>query len=110
MVLYAGNDDSLVGHRGTERMYPASLDGVVLHCLVLKLFFFLVAIQNMTFGGIRGFTARPSTPFYDDDGKFAGIIHQERNVTYALFDGAGHMVPRDKPQAVSISLSISAVY
>lgn len=76
MVFLAGNDDSLIGHRGTE-----------------------LAIQNFTFGGIRGFTARPSTPFTDTDGEFAGIIHQERNVTYALFYGAGHMVPTNKPKA-----------
>ncbi|PVF95685.1 alpha/beta-hydrolase [Serendipita vermifera] len=76
IVFYSGNDDALVGHRGTE-----------------------LAIQNMTFGGIRGFTARPSTPFSDTDGNFAGIVHQERNVTYALFYGAGHMVPTDKPKA-----------
>jgi len=60
-----------------------------------------VAIQNTTFGGIRGFTVRPSTPFSDTDGQFAGLIHQERNVTYALFYGAGHMVPMYQPKAVS---------
>lgn len=76
MVFFSGNDDALVAHRGTE-----------------------LTIQNMTFGGIQGFTARPSTPFSDTDGNFAGIIHQERNVTYALFIGAGHMVPTDKPKA-----------
>ncbi|CCA72939.1 related to KEX1 protein precursor [Serendipita indica DSM 11827] len=76
IVFFSGNEDTLVGHRGTE-----------------------LAIQNMTFGGIRGFTARPSTPFSDVDGNFAGIVHQERNVTYALFDGAGHMVPADRPKA-----------
>lgn len=48
----------------------------------------LVVIQNTTFGGIQGFTKRPNTPFTDDEGKFAGIIHQERNITYALFEGA----------------------
>jgi carboxypeptidase D len=47
-----------------------------------------VAIQNTTFGGIQGFTKRPSTPFTDDEGNFAGIIHQERNITYALFASA----------------------
>lgn len=57
-------------------------------------------IQNTTFGGIRGFTARPSTPFSDADGNFAGIVHQERNVTYALFSGAGNKVPMNKPKAV----------
>ena len=47
-----------------------------------------VVIQNTTFGGIQGFTKRPNTPFTDDKGNFAGIIHQERNITYALFAGS----------------------
>jgi carboxypeptidase D len=74
IVFYSGNDDALVQHRGTE-----------------------VIIQNMTFGGTQGFTRKPSTPWFDDDGNFAGIVHQERNVTYLLFDGAGHLVPLWKP-------------
>ncbi|KAJ7202078.1 alpha/beta-hydrolase [Mycena pura] len=76
IVFYSGNDDSLVAHRGTE-----------------------VVIQNMTFGGVQGFTRKPSTPFTDDDGNFAGIVHQERGVTYALFQGAGHTVPQYVPAA-----------
>ncbi|CAK5269877.1 unnamed protein product [Mycena citricolor] len=55
---------------------------------------------NMTFGGIQGFTRRPSTPFFDDNGGYAGIVHQERNLTFALFKGAGHLVPRDQPAAI----------
>ncbi|KAJ7263016.1 alpha/beta-hydrolase [Mycena rebaudengoi] len=76
MVFYSGNDDALVAHRGTE-----------------------VVIQNMTFGGVQGFTRKPSTPFTDDAGNFAGIIHQERGVTYALFQNAGHLVPTYVPAA-----------
>lgn len=57
--------------------------------------------QNTTFGGIQGFTVKPSTPWYDDDGTFAGIIRQERGWTYALFDNAGHMIPLDQPKRVS---------
>lgn len=53
--------------------------------------------QNFTFGGIQGFSRKPSTPWYDDSGAFAGIVHQERNVTYALFADAGHLVPKDQP-------------
>ncbi|KAI0076167.1 alpha/beta-hydrolase [Panus rudis PR-1116 ss-1] len=79
IVFYSGNDDSLVQHRGTE-----------------------VIIQNMTFGGIQGFTRKPSTPWFDDDGNFAGIIHQERNLTYVLFQGAGHLVPEWKPAAALV--------
>ncbi|TBU63430.1 alpha/beta-hydrolase [Dichomitus squalens] len=74
-VFYSGNDDSQDAHRSTE-----------------------VVIQNFTFGGIQGFTKKPSTPWYDDDGAFAGVVHQERNVSYVLFDGAGHLIPEYKPQ------------
>ncbi|KAJ7686175.1 alpha/beta-hydrolase [Mycena rosella] len=81
IVFYSGNDDSLVQHRGTE-----------------------VIIQNMTFGGTQGFTRKPSTPWFDDDGNFAGIVHQERGVTYLLFDGAGHLVPMWKPAQALVFL------
>ncbi|KAF5361823.1 hypothetical protein D9756_002268 [Leucocoprinus leucothites] len=76
VVFYSGNNDALIAHRGTE-----------------------VTIQNTTFGGIQGFTRRPATPWHDDSGKFAGIIHQERNWTYVLFDNAGHTVPKANPAA-----------
>ncbi|KAF9269106.1 alpha/beta-hydrolase [Marasmius fiardii PR-910] len=74
IIVYSGNNDALIPHFGTE-----------------------VAIQNTTFGGIQGFTKKPSTPWYDDEGNFAGIVHQERGWTYGLFAGAGHLVPADKP-------------
>ncbi|KAJ7621016.1 Alpha/Beta hydrolase protein [Roridomyces roridus] len=76
IMFYSGNDDSLVAHRGTEAV-----------------------IQNMTFGGVQGFTRKPSTPFSDALGNMAGIIHQERNLTYALFLNAGHLVPQSVPAA-----------
>ncbi|KAI0738607.1 alpha/beta-hydrolase [Daedaleopsis nitida] len=74
VILYSGNNDALIAHRGTE-----------------------VVIQNTTFGGIQGFTRRPSTPWYDDAGSFAGIVHQERNWTYVLVKDAGHLVPYASP-------------
>ncbi|OSD04774.1 alpha/beta-hydrolase [Trametes coccinea BRFM310] len=74
VVLYSGNDDSLVAHRGTE-----------------------VVIQNTTFGGIQGFTRRPSTPWIDDNGEIGGVVHQERNWTYVLVEGAGHLIPYTNP-------------
>ncbi|KAJ7721105.1 alpha/beta-hydrolase [Mycena metata] len=76
IVFYSGNDDSISAHRGTE-----------------------VVIQNMTFGGIQGFTRKPGTPFQDDQGNFAGIVHQERGLTYALFQNAGHFVAQSAPGA-----------
>ncbi|CAL1716103.1 unnamed protein product [Somion occarium] len=86
IVFYSGNDDSLVQHRGTE-----------------------VIIQNMTFGGIQGFTKKPSTPWFDDDGNFAGIVHQERNLTYVLFQGAGHLVPEWQPAATGLVVDSTTV-
>ncbi|OJT09780.1 Vitellogenic carboxypeptidase [Trametes pubescens] len=62
VVLYSGNDDSLVAHRGTE-----------------------------------GFTRQPSTPWIDDNGDVGGIVHQERNWTYVLIEGAGHLIPYTNP-------------
>ncbi|KAF5383799.1 hypothetical protein D9615_003548 [Tricholomella constricta] len=76
VVLYSGNNDGLIAHRSTE-----------------------IAIQNTTFGGIQGFTVKPSTPWYNDARQFAGIIRQERNWTYVLFNGAGHLVPGDRPES-----------
>ncbi|TBU46827.1 alpha/beta-hydrolase [Dichomitus squalens] len=81
IVFYSGNDDSLVQHHGTE-----------------------VIIQNMTFGGQQGFTHKPSTPWFDDDGNFAGIVHQERGLAYVLFQGAGHLVPMWKPAQALVFL------
>ncbi|CDO76988.1 hypothetical protein BN946_scf184298.g15 [Trametes cinnabarina] len=81
IVFYSGNDDSLVQHRGTE-----------------------VIIQNMTFGGVQGFSRKPSTPWFDDSGNFAGIVHQERGLTYVLIAGAGHLIPEWKPAQALVFL------
>ncbi|THU97262.1 alpha/beta-hydrolase [Dendrothele bispora CBS 962.96] len=79
IVIYEGNNDALVAHRQAE-----------------------VVIQNMTFGGTQGFTRKPATPMHDDNGNFVGIIHQERNLTYAFFPNAGHFVPRSQPEAALV--------
>ncbi|KLO06645.1 alpha/beta-hydrolase [Schizopora paradoxa] len=79
VIIYSGNDDSVVAHYASE-----------------------VAIQNTTFGGIQGFSKKPQTPFTDDSGKFAGIVHQERGWVYALFDNAGHEVPEFAPEAAFV--------
>ncbi|KAF8590899.1 alpha/beta-hydrolase [Ramaria rubella] len=73
-IIYSGNDDSQDAHRGSE-----------------------ITIQNTTFGGVRGFTRKPSTPWFDYQGKFGGIVHQERNITYVLFNRASHQVPIFQP-------------
>ncbi|KAF7290334.1 Carboxypeptidase [Mycena chlorophos] len=98
IVFYSGNDDSLVAHRGTESEFIWYVDGFVISLLVVQLF------QNMTFGGIQGFTRKPATPWTDDDGNFAGIVHQERNLTFVLFKGAGHLVPNSVPAAAAVFL------
>ncbi|KAJ3810469.1 alpha beta-hydrolase [Lentinula aff. lateritia] len=85
-VFFSGNDDSLIAHRGTE--------------VKLKLH----PLQNTTFGGIQGFTRKPATPWTDDSGTLAGIVHQERNWTYVLFKGAGHLVAATAPANAKIFL------
>lgn len=95
VVIYSGNNDFIAAHTGSESMLTTHSRGAAISYGRL-----LVAIQNTTFGGTQGFSKQPSTAWYDDSGLFAGIIHQERNWTYALFEGAGHLVPMDKPEAV----------
>jgi len=74
IIIYSGNDDSLVPHFGSQ-----------------------IAIQNTTFGGIQGFSRQPKTPWYNDYGEFAGIVHQERGWKYVLVARAGHLVPYTNP-------------
>ena len=81
IVFYSGNDDSHVQQRGTE-----------------------VIIQNMPFGGVQGFTRKPSTPWFEDNGVFAGMVHQERGLTYVLFDGGRRLVPLWKPTQALVFL------
>ncbi|KAH9945200.1 alpha/beta-hydrolase [Epithele typhae] len=81
IVFYSGNDDSLVQHRGTEAV-----------------------IQNTTFGGAQGFARAPATPWFDDAGAFAGVVHQERGLAYVLFQGAGHLVPMWRPAQALVFL------
>lgn len=56
--------------------------------------------QNTTFGGTRGFTRKPSTPWVDDNGNVAGIVHQESGILYAIFDNVGSFTPYTNPTAV----------
>ncbi|EIM91454.1 alpha/beta-hydrolase [Stereum hirsutum FP-91666 SS1] len=79
IVLYSGGSNAIAHHTGLE-----------------------ILIQNTIFGGIRGFTRKPSTPWTDDNGNIAGIVHQERGVVYALFDGVGHMIPNFKPDSALV--------
>ncbi|KAI0322891.1 Alpha/Beta hydrolase protein [Amylostereum chailletii] len=57
---------------------------------------------NTTFGGARGFTRKPSTPWQDDSGNVAGITHRERGIVYALFDNVGDLIPRASPNAAFV--------
>jgi len=74
IVIFSGNDDSLVPHFGSQ-----------------------IAIQNTTFGGIQGFTRKPETPWYNDAGELAGIVHQERGWKYVLVSHAGHLLGYTNP-------------
>ncbi|TFY62128.1 hypothetical protein EVG20_g6814 [Dentipellis fragilis] len=80
-ILFTGANNAIANHRGLE-----------------------ILIQNATFGGTRGFTRKPSTPWADDDGNVAGIVHTERGITYGLFDGVGHLIPHFSPGAAYVFL------
>ncbi|KAI5119135.1 hypothetical protein M0805_005741 [Coniferiporia weirii] len=69
VIIYVGNDDSVVPHFSSER-----------------------------------FSRKPSTPFTDDSGNFAGIVHQERNWTYVLVARSGHEVPEFTPGSALVLL------
>ncbi|KAG6374820.1 hypothetical protein JVT61DRAFT_4205 [Boletus reticuloceps] len=58
-------------------------------------------LKNTTFGGVRGFARKPETPWYNDNGEFAGIVHQERGWTYAFAVRAGHLLGYNNPVSVS---------
>lgn len=55
-----------------------------------------MGIQNYTWGGMQGFQRKPSTTLVHD-GQRQGIVHEERNLTYALIDNCGHECPRYNP-------------
>ncbi|KAL5512897.1 hypothetical protein ACEPAH_3295 [Sanghuangporus vaninii] len=61
-----------------------------------------LAIQNTTFGGMQGFTRKPSTPIADDSGNFAGI--KNGIGMYALIADSGHEVPEFTPEAACVLL------
>ncbi len=67
-------------------------------------------VENTTFGGTQGFTRKPSTPWFDDNGELAGIVHQERNWTYVLIADAGHLVAQQQPGRVCPPARISIGY
>jgi carboxypeptidase D len=95
-VFFVGNDDAIspaFGTLGKSRFASIYVD----HSAELNLL--AASIQNTTFGDTRGFTKRPSTPWYADDGSFAGIIHAERNLTFAIMYGTGHQIAINQPAA-----------
>ncbi|KAK7962854.1 serine carboxypeptidase [Apiospora aurea] len=68
----------------------------------------MLAVQNMTWGGKRGFDSRPELPLYvpyhspgdRDTTAGAGVYgtaHTERGLTVALVAFSGHMVPAHQP-------------
>lgn len=77
----------------------------------------LLAIQNMTWGGMMGFQSRPADPLYipyHDNSDFttlagAGIMgtaHAERGLTYITVGPAGHFLTLDAPTVAFRSMEI----
>ena len=56
-----------------------------------------LAIQNMTWGGARGFQTKPSKDLIVD-GSVQGNYHAERKLTFIEVYQSGHMIPQDAPK------------
>jgi carboxypeptidase D len=95
VVIYSGNDDAAFSHWSSEGLYTLGFRC----CQLIER---TVVIQNTTFGGIQGFSQKPSAGWTTDDGAFAGIVHTERNWTYALVAGAGAVLPQNRPVAAYV--------
>lgn len=55
-----------------------------------------LAIQNMTWGGSRGFQSEP-TDVLRVEGRDAGKYHSEKGLTFIQVWESGHMIPQDQP-------------
>ncbi|KAK6859458.1 hypothetical protein PG995_003094 [Apiospora arundinis] len=77
----------------------------------------MLAVQNMTWNGTRGFDKRPELPLYvpyhspGDRGTTAGAgvygtAHTERGLTVALVAFSGHMVPANQPSVAFRQLEV----
>lgn len=56
-----------------------------------------LALQNLTWSGVQGFEKSPAEKEIVTDGTKAGNYVTERNLTFAIIDKSGHMVPEDTP-------------
>ncbi|KAI5120253.1 hypothetical protein M0805_004589 [Coniferiporia weirii] len=81
VIIFSGNDDSVVAHFASEVVIQA---------------------RPSAPSDDHGFTQKPQTAFTDDDGKFLGVVHQERNWTYILVEDAGHEVSEYNPSAALV--------
>lgn len=52
-----------------------------------------LGLQNITWGGARGFTKPPLTPLIDTQGNHAGDFVTERGLTFNTVYLAGHEIP-----------------
>lgn len=77
----------------------------------------LLAIQNMTWGGMMGFQSRPVAPLFvpfhaNEDfttvagSGIMGTTHKERGLTYIAVGAAGHFLTLDAPAVAFRSMEI----
>ncbi|KAH8895681.1 serine carboxypeptidase [Thozetella sp. PMI_491] len=114
-VFVDGLDNSLLGGPASQPVLPKVIDGtknvIIGHGsqdFVLFADGTLLALQNITWGGMMGFQARPLDPLYvpahvnDDVTTFAGsgvvgTSHSERGLTYFGAAATGHFLTQDAP-------------
>ena len=114
-VFVDGVDESLNGGPASQPVLPKVIEttGNVLlghgeRDFVLTTAGTLLAIQNITWGGERGFQTEPNRPLFvpyhvDQEldvlagGGIFGSWHEERGLMYFSVDGAGHFLTIDQP-------------
>jgi len=123
-VFINGVDESLAAGPGPQPVLPNVIEktqNVIIghgsQDMVLIADGTLLAIQNMTWGGMMGFQQTPSAPLYvpyhDNQvvesmagAGILGTVHSERGLTYFGVASAGHFLAMDAPAVAYRSLEV----
>lgn len=57
-----------------------------------------LALQNMTWNGVKGFQQPPNNSFTTSQGE-TGLFVEERGLAYIQLNLSGHMMPEDQPES-----------
>ncbi|KAK7756509.1 hypothetical protein SLS62_001343 [Diatrype stigma] len=120
-VFPTGDNSAPSSHFAIPRVIEGTENVILVHGaldMVLLANGSMLAIQNMTWGGQRGFQQRPADPLFvpyhpagASQGSAAGAgvfgtTHSERGLTWAFVSLSGHMVPSNQPSVAYRQLEV----